>query len=194
MATKRRAASSRPALTFAEVKSRIQRPHRVCELVMDGQAAAEVEELGVLLERLKARDEILGGPAQAPAVAKELQRAEVRADESRVAFTLRAIAHTRYQELIAKHPAAADQKARQQAEGGEVWPFDPDTFAPELVREQLLDPAPGPEDDFDEFWSELSDGQMRQLWLTALGVQMQATTVGPRSQAAAEVLRAASES
>lgn len=192
-AKKSTTARPKAALTFADVKARIRRPRRIAELVLDGQAAAEVEQLSVLLERLRARDELLDGEAQAPAVARELQRAEVRADGSRVAFTLEAIAHTAYRELLTEHPASAEQKDRQQAEGGEVWPFDPDTFAPALVQAQLLDPAPGSDEDFAEFWAGLSDGQMRQLWLTALGVQMQATSIGPRSQAAVEVLREAAE-
>lgn len=194
MGTKKTTARPKPALSFAEVRDRIRRPHRITELVLDGQAAAEVEQLGELLERLRARDDILGGAPQAPAVARELQEAEVRADRSRVPFTLEAIPHTRYRELVAEHPASAEQKSRQEAEGGEVWPFDPDTFAPALVQAQLVDPKPGSDEDFEEFWAGLSDGQLRQLWLTALGVQMQATSIGPRSQAAVEVLRAVAES
>lgn len=180
-------------VTFADVKDRIRRPRQIIELVLDGEAAAQIEQLGVLLERLQARDEALGGEPQAPAVARELQRAEVRADASRVAFTLEAIPHTAYQALIAEHPASEEQTARMQAAGGEVWPFDPDTFAPALVMAQLIDPAPGSAEDFEEFWAALSDGQLRQLWLTALGVQIQATRLGPRNPLAAEVLRAAVE-
>lgn len=181
----------KPTLTFADVAAQIRRPRAITELVLDGQAAAEIDQLADLLERLRARDEILGGEPQAPAVAKELQAAEDRADASRVPFTLEAIPHTRYRELIAEHPASKEQLERQAAEGGEQWPFDPDAFAPALVQAQLVEPAPGDEDEFEVFWGGLSDGQMRQLWLTALGVQMQATAVGPRSQAAVEVLRAA---
>jgi hypothetical protein len=181
----------KPTLAFADVAAKIRRPRRITELVLDAGAAAEVEQLADLLERLRARDELTDGPPQAPAVAKELQQAEERADGSRVAFTLEAISHTAYRELIATFPAGKEQLERQAAEGGEQWPFDPDTFAPALVQAQLIEPAPGSDEDFQAFWDGLSDGQLRQLWLTALGVQMQVTTVGPRSVAAAEVLRAA---
>lgn len=193
MGNTKKATRPKPVLAFAAVAAQIRRPRRITELVLDAGAAAEVEQLADLLERLRARDELTEGSPQAPAVAKELQAAEERADGSRVAFTLEAISHTAYRALIAQHPASKEQLARQAAEGGEQWPFDPDTFAPALVQAQLIEPAPGDEDEFEAFWEGLSDGQMRQLWLTALGVQMQVTTVGPRSTVAAEILRAATD-
>lgn len=185
----RRPAPAKPAATFADVITRIRRPRRYAELVLDAEAAAEIEALAELLERMKARDEVMGGTPQAPDVARQLQAAEDRADSSRVRFVLEAISHRAYHELMKAYPASEDQRAEMERRGEEPWAFDPDAFAPVLVRAQLVDPEPGSDEEFGEFWDGLSDGQMRHLWATALAVQAQITQVGPRSVEAAEVLR-----
>lgn len=175
-------------LTFADVRARIQRPQRITELVLDAAAAAQIEALTELLERAQARDEATGS-VTAPQIARQLVDAEARADASRVAFTFTAIPHTQYKQLQTQYPATAEQLAEQAASGGEQWSFDPDAFAPVLVRAQLTDPLP-PDDDEEwaAFWDALSDGQMRNLWLTAVSVQMQVTTIGPRNAQAASLL------
>lgn len=195
MATTRvpaRARKTTPAsLTFAELKARISRPQRIAEVILDAAAAARVDALAELLDRARARDEVLGGDPVAPAVARQLQEAEALADASRVAITFTAIPHIEYRALIDAHPASAEQLAERAAAGEEQWPFDPDRFAPVLVRAQMTEPLPPDEEEFTQFWNALSDGQLRHLWLTALGVQMQITTVGPRSETAAELARTA---
>lgn len=177
----------KPALSFADLRARISRPQRITELILDGAAAAQVEALTELLERAQARDEIVGGTPTAPELARQLVAAEDRAAASRVEITFTAIPHTQYKELVAQYPVTAEQLAEQQAGGGEQWPFDPDAFAPVLVRAQMTDPLPPDEAEFAEFWNALSDGQLRQLWLTAIGVQMQVTQLAPRNQAAANL-------
>lgn len=186
-----RAPKPRPKpLTFADLQAKIKRPRRITEVILDAETAAQVEALGELLERLQARDEVLGGEPVAPEIARQLQEAEVRADASRVQLTFEAIPHTEYKALLAKHPATPEQIAEQEKDGAEQWPFNPDTFAPVLVQAQMIDPAPGSDEEFAAFWDALSDGQVRHLWMTALGVQMQITTLGPRSEAAAELIKA----
>lgn len=191
MATSRGPAKGRTQpLTFADLAARIRRPRRITELVLDGDAAARVDALAELLDRARERDEVLGGTPTAPVIARQLQQAEAAADASRVEIVFEAIPHTEYKALQAKYPATPEQRAGQ-AEGGEQWSFDPDAFAPVLVRAAMIDPQPPGEEEFAAFWNALSDGQIRQLWTTALGAQMQITTLAPRSESAAEVLRAA---
>jgi hypothetical protein len=183
----RRAAKPKP--TFADIRAKIQRPRRITELVMDAAAAAEIEQLEDLLERAQRHDENnAGGPETAPGVAKRLQEVEQSADDSRVPFVLEAISHRAYQALRGEHPPTKEQ-AEEAADKNDVAPFDPDTFAPALVHAQLIEPQAADLDEFMAFWDALSDGQMRQLWTTALAVQMQVTELGPRSQSAIDVLR-----
>jgi integrase len=191
MTTQTRAPRQRPkaALTFADLQAKIRRPRRIAEVVLDAEAAAQIDSLTEMLERAQARDEALGGEPVAPGIAKLLREAEERADASRAQIVFEAIPHTEYKLLITKHPALPEQAASAAA-GEEQWPFDPDTFAPALVRAQMIDPVPGSDEEFEAFWDALSDGQLRHLWTTALGVQMQITTLAPRSEAAADLVRA----
>ena len=190
--------SSRPRakgpLTFADLQAKIRRPRRIAELVLDADAAAQIDALAEMLERAQIRDEAVGGDPVAPGLAKQLVEAEERADASRVQLVFEAIPHTEYKALQALYPASAEQTAQMKADGGEVWPFDPDAFAPALVKAQMVDPAPGTDEEFAAFWAALSDGQLRHLWMTALGVQMQITTLAPRSEAAADLVKAIAKS
>jgi hypothetical protein len=176
-------------LTFAAMRSRIQRPRRYVDLVMDAEAAAEVLALEDLLEQAQRHDEVTGAET-ARDVARILQDAEGRAEASRVRFTLEAISHRAYQALRKEHPPTKEQIEAAVRAGGEGEPhYDPDTFAPALVMAQLTDPTPADADEFAAFWDDLSDGQANQLWMPAVAVQLQIPELGPRSQAAAELLR-----
>lgn len=177
-------------LTFADIQARIKRPRRIAEVVLDAEAAAQIDNYTELLERAQARDAALGGKPVAPDIARLLMEAEQRADDSRVQLVFEAIPHTRYRELQTKHPTTPEQQAELEQLGAERWPFNADTFAPALVKAQMVDPLPGTDEEFAAFWAALSDGQIQHLWTTALGVQMQITTLAPRSEAAADVIRA----
>lgn len=181
--------AAKPTLTFADVRSRIQRPRRVVELIMDAQAAAEIGALEELLERAQRHDEA-NGTETAREVAKRLQELEAQAEESRVRFTLQAITHRAYQQLRAEHPPTKEQIEEAARRGGNDEPvFDPDSFAQALVEAQLIEPKPQNSEEFAEFWDALSDGQLGQLWGAALQIQFQTGELGPPSQAAADILR-----
>lgn len=181
--------AAKPALTFAQMRSKIQRPRRHVDLIMDAAAAAEVEALEELLERAQRHDEA-NGTQTAPDVAKRLQEMEAQAEDSRVQFVLEAITHRAYQALRAEHPPTKEQIEAAAKAGGQEDPvFDPDTFAPALVEAQLVEPKPESPEEFAEFWDALSDGQLGQLWGAALRIQFQTGELGPPSQAAADVLR-----
>jgi hypothetical protein len=181
--------AAKPALTFADVRAKIQRPRRVVELIMDSTASAELDAFDALLERAQRHDETHGTETVRD-VAKQLQEVEARAEESRVRFTLEAITHRAYQALRAEHPPTKEQIERAAAAGGGEEPaFDGDTFAPALVEAQLVEPKPADQAEFAEFWDHLSDGQLLRLWNAALQLQFQSGELGPPSQAAADILR-----
>jgi hypothetical protein len=181
--------AARPTTTFADIRAKIQRPRRIVELIMNAEASAETEALEELLERAQRHDDA-NGTETAREVAKRLQEAEAEAEESRVRFVLEAVTHRAYQTLRADHPPTKEQIEAAAARGGEETPaFDPDTFAPALVAAQLIEPKPETPEEFAAFWDDLSDGQLGQLWLAAIGIQFQSGELGPPSQAAADVLR-----
>lgn len=181
--------AAKPALSFADVRSKIQRPRRVVDLVMDAAAAAEVEAMEGLLARAQRHDEANDADT-ARDIAVSLQTLEAQAEASRAWFTLEAITHRAYQALRAEHPPTKEQIEQAAARGGRDEPaFDPDTFAPALVEAQLVEPKPADSAEFAAFWSELSDGQLARLWGAAIDIQFQTGELGPPSQAAADILR-----
>ena len=173
----------RVPLTFAAVKQRIRRPQRIVPLVMDTESAAEIEVLEALLNHTQRQDEATG-TALAPEVAARLQKVEASTQDSVAEFVLQAISHTAYQALRKEHPPTAEQVSE-----AANLAFDPETFCPALVLAQLLSPEPPGAEDWQEFWDDLSDGQMNQLWTAALAVQLQTVQLGMRSQSAAQVLQ-----
>jgi hypothetical protein len=161
-------------LTFAEIAARIQRPRRIVDLVLDAVAAAEIEGLEDLLGRLTRPG--AERPDEADAVAARLHDARTAVEDSTVRFTLQAVSHVAYRSLRTEHPASREQVEDAQRRGESEPAFNPDSFAPALVRAQLLDPAPADETEFADFWESLSDGQLTRLWGAALAVQLQITT------------------
>lgn len=186
----RKTAAARPAarvpLTFAAVKERIKRPQRPVPLVLDTEAAAEIEALETLLGRAQEQDAVSGVAPLAPDVAKRLREVEDLAHDSVAEFQLQALSHTAYQKLQREHPPTADQLAEAATERPI---FDPETFAPALVRAQLLSPQAPNAEEWQEFWDELSDGQMNQLWTTAIRIQVETVQLGARSVTALQVLQ-----
>ncbi|MFD1278005.1 hypothetical protein [Streptomyces kaempferi] len=181
--------AAKPTTTFADIRAKIQRPRRIVDMVLDAEAAAEIDNLDQLLERAQRHDEA-NGTETARDVAKHLQEVEAQAEASRVRFTLEAVTHRAYQTLRAEYPPTKEQIEAAAARGGNEEPaFDPDTFAPALVEAQLAEPKPETPEEFAAFWNDLSDGQLGQLWQAAISIQFQTGELGPPSQAAADILR-----
>ncbi|MFJ2731395.1 hypothetical protein [Streptomyces sp. NPDC087317] len=183
------------AQSLADVSARIQRPRQRVPLYLDAETASQIADAEEALERAKEYDELHNEPDTAPELARYLRELEERAAASKVVFVLEAVQHRKFQRLRAQCPpteAQIEQAAKMaEARGAEatVEPvFDPDTFAPLLVRHQLIDPVVGCDEEFEAFWDKLSDGQLNQLWSTALTVQMGVTDPGPKSELASEIL------
>jgi hypothetical protein len=105
-----------------------------------------------------------------------------------VQIVFEAIPHTEYKLLITKHPAPPEQAASAAARRERV------AVSTRHVRSgtgQGADDRPGTGlgRGVRRVLGRLSDGQLRHLWTTALGVQMQITTLAPRSEAAADLVR-----
>lgn len=176
-------------LRLSEVRARIQRPRTSVPLYLDAELAGEIADAAEALERAVAYDETSNGPDTAPQLARHLRALEDAAEESKVFFVLQAISHRAYQRLVGEHPPTEEQRQRAADAGGEVEPFDPDALAPELVRMQLVSPQVDDEQEFAAFWDDLNDGQLQQLWTSALAVQLGVTDPGPKSETASDILR-----
>ncbi|MFJ2717405.1 hypothetical protein [Streptomyces sp. NPDC087437] len=182
------------ALRLADVTAKIQRPRERVPLYLDSETASQIADAEEALKRAREYDELHNEPDTAPKFARYLRELEERAEASKVVFTLQAVQHRKYQRLRAQCPpteAQIEQAAKMaEARGVDaVEPvFDPDAFAPVLVRHQLIDPVVGSDEEFDAFWEQLNDGQLNQLWSTALTVQLGVTDPGPKSELASEVL------
>jgi hypothetical protein len=156
-------------LTFAEIRQRISRPRRIVPLTLDAGAAAQVDSLGELCDRLTAAG---ADPEQLAAATGALREAEQAADASRAEFVLESVSHRTYQDLRAQHPATREQIEDAKRRSVPEPAFDADGFAPALVHAQLVEPRPESREEFDQLWGELSDGQLRRLWDGALAVQL----------------------
>ncbi|MEV7599860.1 hypothetical protein AB0O91_21000 [Kitasatospora sp. NPDC089797] len=167
MTTRKTAPPAR--LTFAEIRERISRPRRIVTLTLDAAAAAQVDALEELCERLRATG---AEPEQLATAAAALREAEQCAEASRAEVVLESVSHRTYQELRAQHPATREQIEDAKRRGVPEPAFDADAFSASLVFAQLIEPRPGNREAFDGFWAELSDGQLGRLWDGALAVQL----------------------
>ncbi|NUS17085.1 MAG: hypothetical protein HOY69_37780 [Streptomyces sp.] len=169
MTTRKTAVPPPARLTFAQIRERISRPRRIVALTLDAGAAAQVDALEELCARLRTAD---ADPEQLAAATGALREAEHAAEASRAEVVLESVSHRTYQELRAQHPATREQIDEAKRLGAPEPAFDADTFSASLVFAQLIEPRPETREEFDRFWAELSDGQLRRLWDGALAVQL----------------------
>jgi len=174
---------------LSEVRARVQRPRVVVPMHLDAELAVEIEAAREALNRAIAYDETSNEADTAPTFARHLRELEDAAEDSRVQFVLQAIPHRAYQRLVGEYPPTDEQRKEAVDAGGEVPPFDADAFAPALVAAQLVSPEIDSAEEFRGFWDELSDGQLQQLWQSALAVQLGVTDPGPKSATASEILQ-----
>lgn len=183
------AAAAQP-LKLSNILDRVQRPRATAVLYLDAEAAAQIDAAEQALERAVEYDKTTNEPDTAPALARHLRDLEDAAEASKVEFVLQALPHRAYQALRAQYPPTAEQVEKASSLAGEEREpaFDPDTFAPALVRAQLLAPVVDSDEVFAAFWDQLNDGQLNQLWTTAITVQLGVTDPGPKSETASALL------
>ncbi|WNI16613.1 hypothetical protein [Actinacidiphila sp. ITFR-21] len=188
VATAAAVAAGEPLLLSA-VAARIQRPQIAVPLYLDAEAASQIQDAEDALARAIEYDKTANAPDTAPALARHVRDLEDAAEASKAVFVLRALPHRAYQKLRAQYPPTADQiaKAAEREDGREAV-FDPDTFSPALVAAQLVSPVIDSAEIFEEFWEELNDGQMNELWTAAVSIQMGVTDPGPKSESASRLL------
>lgn len=188
-AAPKRTPSDAPPLRLSEVRAKIQRPRVSVPLYLDAELAEEIALASDALDRAVAYDETSNEPDIAPALARNLRDLEDAAEESKVTFVLQAISHRAYQRLVGEYPPAETQRQLAADANIEAPPFDADALAPELVRVQLVSPQVDSPEEFAAFWDDLNDGQLQNLWTSALAVQMGVTDPGPKSETASDILR-----
>lgn len=172
--------------SVADLKGRFGRPRATVSLYLDGDAVAEAEGLERLVAKAREFDETTNEPDTAPEIEKRLVAARKRAEASLVDFELQALSHRRWAAMIAEHPPTSQQLA--DAPISDKPEFNVDTLPGALVRAQMLSPNPGSEEQWAEFWDELSDGQMGRLWMNARGLQLGDGSLG-KSELASEILQ-----
>jgi hypothetical protein len=172
--------------SVADLKGRFGRPRATVPLYLDGDAVAQAEGLEKLVAAAREYDETTNEPNTAPAIEKQLVAARKRAERSLTDFELQALSHRRWAAMISEHPPTPEQLA--DAPVSDKPEFNVDTLPGELVRAQLLSPNPGTDEQWAEFWDELSDGQMARLWINARALQLGDGALG-KSELASEILQ-----
>lgn len=176
-------------LLLSNVASRIQRPRLSVPMYLDAEAASQIQDAEAALQRAIEYDKGTNEPDTAPVFAQHVRDLEDAAEASKVDFVLQALSHRAYEKLRAQFPPTAKQiEAAAKREDGREAEFDPAVFAPALVRAQLLAPKVDSDEVFDGFWDELNDGQMNELWTSAISIQLGVTDPGPKSASASSVL------
>ncbi|MCA1218702.1 hypothetical protein [Streptomyces sp. 8L] len=175
------------ATTVAALRGKFARPRTSVPLYLDGGAVAEAAGLEQILTRAREADEMSNEDPTAPAIEQQLLDAHERAEASRVDFELQALTHRAWARMVAEHPPTPDQLA--DAPVSAKPDFNVDTLPGALVRAQLLRPDPGTEQEWSEFWDDLSDGQMAQLWGNAYALQTRDDGSLGKSEIVSEILR-----
>jgi hypothetical protein len=110
-----------------------------------------------------------------------LDAAQAALDEGTLWFTFRSLGRKNYRKLLDEHPATDDHHAAAREQGQSQAAYNPDTFAPALVRAACADPVLSTEDVeaiFDgDAWS---DGDVAGLFTCALTAQVQSRTTVQR--------------
>jgi len=144
---------------YADIKARKVSTRRSVTVVLDGEAMARID---ALKDRIRAEDRVdrrENRDPVAPLLRRELDALYDKARESEVKFTFRSMGRAKFEELMAAHPATADQRKQLKEQMAEMGrPFDPpkwnpDTFPPAIVALSSLDPELTLAD-AQELWSD----------------------------------------
>lgn len=154
----------RAAPTYAEVYARFEpdrlgkRPRMTHGTFFDDEAA-----------------DALHGAIDGDADAEVIEAARQRVEDTAVRFYFRGLSPTRYNKLLADHPATEQDHERVQARGlGDTARWALDDFPKALILAACVEPALT-EDDVDEMWDTWNDAELGAVFEVALAAS---TTVG----------------
>lgn len=162
---------------ISEIIARATPRETTVPIYMDGAAAAEVEGLERQLADVADtwKPDSLASADPTTELAKQIQAARERMQDSRADFRLRALGDKAWSDLMAAHPSPNP---------GQLW--DPATFPKALLAACCQDPVMTPEQVADLF-EVINDGQREVLVNGALDVNQEATSI-PFSVAASGIL------
>lgn len=185
-------------LMLSQIAARIKRPRITVPLYLDADAASQIVDAEEALKKAVEYDKTTNEPDTAPVFAQHVRDLEEAAEASKAVFVLQALTHTAYQVLQTQFPPTAEQLAaavKRAGDGPVQEPaFNTDAFAPALVRAQLITPKVDSDEVFAAFWDGLNDGQMNELWISAVTIQKGVTDPGPKSELASSILQSSGTS
>jgi hypothetical protein len=152
---------------ISEIIAKARPRETTVPVYMDGSAAAEVEELERQLADLSDtwQPDSLAATDPTLDLAKRIQAARERMQESRADFRLRALGDKAWSDLVAAHPSSNPQQ---------LW--DPATFPKALLSVCCQGPTMTVEQVADLF-EVINEGQREELINAAIGVNQEATSI-----------------
>jgi hypothetical protein len=161
-----------------DILKRAKPRERTVTVCLAGDLAAEAERLEAELARVTQdawQTTSLASATPGAAVAKKIEAVRKRMTASEVTFTLRALGHRAWSDLVAAHPSEDEGQA-----------FDPVAFSPALVAACAADPEMSVEQ-VGQLSDVLNQGQVQELIDAAFDVNSAPTAV-PFSFAASAIL------
>lgn len=134
------------------------------KILLDPDIAAELEELGSRLSRLKAtsKGSMLDEEPEEIRLANAIQKLEKKAADQTVTFVFQGIGRRRWAQLLAEYPPTKEQRKEHNAQ------WDVDRFPPAAVAESCVEPEGMTVDLAQQMWDEWEDGQISKMWRACL--------------------------
>jgi hypothetical protein len=105
----------------------------------------------------------------------ELKAVNAQIEENTVTLKFKSIGRKAYEALVDAHPATPEQTKKAEEEGAEVPPYNTDTFPRALIHASSFDPELS-EAEVDEIYDEWNQGEVLELFMSALLVNTQRRT------------------
>lgn len=152
--------------TIAQIRAEKKPVTKKVSIQLDGQVAAQLNELRDELEEAKRRDVMSNKPDTAPKVQRRLDEAMEASKETLETFEFQSIGRFEYDKLVSK---PTNRPSKEQKKEG--MDFNPDTFPPELVSASCIDPEI-PLEDAQAIFSDpdWNAAELQRLFFCALEV------------------------
>lgn len=164
---------------WADIKRAHRNSRHEVTLVMDTASVVEAQRLAAQLEQAPEGEQ--------PTLARRVRALEDTAADSAVTFVFEGLGRSRYDLLVAEHPATDEQAAA--VPEGQTLRWNPETFPPALLAASCVEPADiaGDVEEWAEIHRDWSAGQNARLWGACLAANA-GVNEAPKSQAASDVL------